>query len=215
MAAAATPFDFSAFDAPAPIRPSTIAVAQDVSKTYTQKELNAAVSQARKDAVKSIAAAEALKQTALLEVIATGLTDASAAEIDGLAEHIETLTNVAQTIVTEFCVAGAIAHQTETALAMIDRYLKAANDGAGATLVLSSKTTKRGRAHIEKALAEHGGDHIAIVTDASLTPGDVRLEWRGGAMTRTRDAITEQIKDIFAATKINRTPRSLKKEIPS
>ncbi len=210
MAAAARPFDFGAFDAPAPV-----ATAPEPSAVYSQADLDAAVAQARKDAVKSISAGEALKQTALLEAIAARLTQTTAAEIDRVAEHIETLTDVAETIVKQFCISSAAAQQTEAALAMADRFLRASDDDAGAALVLPGRTPKRGIAHIKKTLAERAGDQISITTDNALSPGEIRLEWRGGAMTRNHDDINAQIEAIFAATKVSRRGRSTKKETTS
>ncbi len=215
MAAAARPFDFNAFDAAAPVAPALGAAAPEPATAYTQAELDAAVAEARKDAVKSIAAGEALKQTALLEAISARLADAASSEIDGVADHLETLTGITETIVKQVCIASAAAQQTEAIMAMADRFLRAADDDAGATLVLPGKTTKRARAQIEKSLAERAGDQITVLTDNALSPGEVRLEWRGGAMARTHDDINARIEAIFAATKPSRAARSARKETKS
>ncbi len=215
MAAAARPFDFSAFDAPAPLTPTPVASEPEPATSYTQAELDEAVAQARKDAVKSIAAREALNQTALLESISSRLTETTVAEIDRVAEHIDMLTDVAETIVKEFCITSAAAQQSEAALAMVDRFLRATDDAAGATIVLPAKTAKRGLARIKKAIAERAGDQVTVTTDAALSPGEIRLEWRGGAMARNHDDINAQIEAIFAATKVSRSGRSTKKETNS
>lgn len=218
MPAAAKPFDFAEFDAPTPDSDDapTIALATAAApapaKTYSQEEMDAAVASARADAAKSVAAEEALKQTALLNAIAARFTDTADAETVGMERHIETLTNLAETIVTKYCKAVGVAHPVDAALAMLDRYLRAADESAGATLVLPVKTTKRTRTAIEKALAQRGSDHIAIATDESLSRGEMRLEWRNGAMTQNHDALEKQIKDLFAAAKPISPQRSSRKE---
>jgi len=216
MAAAAKPFDFAEFNAPAqqPVAEPSLALAPTPTreKTYSQDQLDAAIADARADTVKSIAAGEALKQTALLDTIAARLTDAADAETIGVENHIGTLTDIAETIVTEFCKSAAIAHPVDAAVAMLDRYLRATDTDAGATLILPASTTKRAQTSIQKALAERGGDHIAIATDSALSRGELRLDWRGGAMTQTHDALAKQIKDLFATTSPGRTRQSPKKE---
>lgn len=216
MPAAAKPFDFAEFDAPTPEsdRAPAIALAPSPApaKTYSQEELDAAIADTRADAAKSIAATQALKQTALLETIAAHLADTADTEIAGIESHIEALTNLAETVVTEYCKAAGIAHPVDAAIEMLERYLRAADDSAGATLVLPSKTTKRARAAIAKALAERGGDHIAIASDETSSRGEMRLEWRGGAMTQSHDALEKQIKGLFAATKPISPRQSPRKE---
>lgn len=218
MAAAAKPFDFAAFDAPPAhigdqhVIATTSAPLTSPAKTYSQEALDTAIADARADAEKTIVAAEAVKQTARLESIAVRLADTADTEMAGIENHIETLTNVAEAIVTEFCKATAIAHPVDTAIALLERYLRAAEDSAGASLVLPADTTKRTKTAIEKALAEHGGDYIGLTTDNALLRGELRLEWRGGAMSQTHDALAAQIKDLLAATKPGRTRISPKKE---
>lgn len=216
MAAAAKPFDFAEFDAPMQEPNDTPAIALTTTaapaKTYSQDELDAAIAEACTNAVTSIAAAEALKQTALLDAIAARLADGTNTEFTGVEDHIDALTNVAEAIVTEYCRASAIAHPVDAATAMVARYLHAANDGANAALIVPADTTKRAKTAIEKALAERGGDHVTIATDNALSRGELRLEWRGGAMTQNHDDLAKQIKDLFAAAKSGRTRQSPKKE---
>lgn len=200
MPAAATPFDFSDFDAPA-AAPTPIKMRTKPAVTYTQGELDNAIAEARKDAVKAIAAAEAIKQTALMDEIAARLNQSREAENERIAQHIETLTAIAENIVTTFCADAGLARQGDMALGLVDRFLRASETRAEATLVISAKTSKRCRARIEKALAGRDADHVALVTDKAMAQGDARLEWRGGAMAQSGDEIRQQIKALFSATR--------------
>jgi|GEM_PF-3232037 len=211
MPAAATPFDFNDFDAPV-AAPAPIKMRTKPAVTYTQAELDDAIAEARKDAVKAIAAAEAIKQTALMDEIAARLNRSLDAENARIAQHVETLTAIAENIVTTFCADAGLARQGDIALGMVDRFLQASETRAEATLVIPAKTSKRCRARIEKALADREADHVAIVADKAMAQGDARLEWRGGAMAQSGDDIQEQIKALFSATRTKAPAKLARKD---
>ena len=208
MAASAKAYDFADFDAPE----SSEAAAEEL---FTRAELGAACAQARDDAAKTIAAGEARNQTALLQSIADRLAETASGEVEGVADYAAMLTETAQALVEEFCIAASVAQQADAAKALIERCLKTPTDVAPVTLFLSSKTPAAARTLIEKAMAERAaGDLVGVEKDTALAPGELRLEWRGGEATRDHETLRVQIREIFAAA-APRAPHRKKKKEPT
>lgn len=197
MPSQAKPFDFAAFEAAAAVDNQSEAASE---KSYSQAELDAACAKAREEALSSMLAGEARNQSACLETIAARLSVATSTEIDGVAAHIDRLTALSREIIETFCTHAAAIQQTEAALALVDQFLKADPDTPPACLTLSSKTTKKTRTAIEKAVAAKDvSGAIAIEIDDALSPGELRFNWRGGAMSCSQEEVHKQIADLFSA----------------
>ena len=190
MPAAARPYDFNDFeDAPEPAS----------EPAYAQADIDAAREAGRAEALESRLAHEAAEQTRRCAALAERLEAVASERNDALAAQSVALIAIARDIVKEVCVGAAAHDKGEAALALLERYLMSAPDRAPARLAVCDTTPKPVIAELEKAIDQRGAAGILTVESSSdFAPGDCRIIWRDGAMTRGLEDMLAQIDAIFA-----------------
>lgn len=187
---AAKPFDFDEFgaDARAP------------EPVFTAADLEAARCDAHVAALQTLIAEQARAQTILLDKISTQLTAAQSEFDSALAERRKTLSATARDIVTTFCAGAAAEFQIDISLDLLDKYLAATPEQSPVTLFLPADAANEIVTALTKAFASRKITEFAsVATSGEIASGDCRIEWRGGAIMRDMNVITEDINTIFAS----------------
>ncbi len=200
MTAASQPYDFDEFADTTPAQAAPI---------YSAAELEAARNDARTEALACALASEAAKQTELFATIADRL-DETAREIDNIvADHIATLTDAARDITQQICTSALQTTQTEQALSLIDHYLAHEREKTIATIFISNEAPEETRNIIQNTIAGRGKSGVFTVERRpDLVANDIRIEWRGGALSHSPDDISKQIVAIFNGVKTAATRHS-------
>lgn len=187
-AAQATPFSFDAFDAENPDAAEPRAIPAD--------EAAKAVEEARREALNDARLREMQHQTALLKTIISELkTNASAIDAAVEARSAE-LNDGAAAIVKRFCEGTALDREADLAIGLLGEFIEQAPEKTKATILLphAAESVKRVRDYVEAAKLSH---LIAVEQSEALAPGDVKIEWRGGAMRRSLESAVAQIDSLL------------------
>jgi len=192
MSAAAKPFSFDEF--------SDGLEAEPAEKTYSRVELEAARKEGSVEALAGCKAEELRKQTQLIADIVDRLDKEAAAHRNMMKTQAALLVGLVRDFVKAVAVGAAAQDKGENAIALIERYLACAHDLAQATLLISGSAPKSLAAQLKKEIKARGGAGAAINVETSkdITPGDARLEWRDGAITREAGNVLAQIDALFA-----------------
>ncbi len=203
MGAMAKPFDLPDFETPA-ARPVEEPRRAAVSDSTLEEARAEGVVEGRRLAMETIAADEA----ASLARIAAALEGARSVIAEARARDHAQMLSIAVQFLEEF--AGGLVEKREldAALDLLRRLTAHSDDRRPARLVLSRASRERLAPKLEAALkARRIDDFVSLEADPSLSPGEMRLEWRGGEARRTRREITEA---TAAIVKSLRTPREQK-----
>lgn len=195
------PFSFDEFRAPAP-RPG----AATQEQSFTVDDIEAAraegVAEGRSLAMASIAADE----TAQLQKIADLLLQSRDGFETELSEFRAALIGTARVFLEEFCT--ALAQDRELAIAddLLRKLTENSEDRRSARLFLNPRSAARLKSRIEDAMNRRGvGDFVTLESDPALSPGEARLEWRGGDARRGRAEINAAIAALFDPIAVNKT----------
>ena len=200
MGARAEPFDLPDFEAPA--APVAAEPRHAAAAARAAEEARAeGVIEGRRLAMETIAADEA----ACLARIADALENAKSVIADARERDQAQMLSVAAQFLEEFAAGLADARELDAALDLLRRLTAHSDDRRPARLVLSRASRERLSSKLDAALkARRIDDFVMMEADPSLSPGEIRLEWRGGEARRTRREITEA---TAAIVKSLRTPR--------
>ena len=201
MGARAKPFDLPDFEAPPAAAAPRCAPASDRALEDARAE---GVIEGRRLATETIAADEA----ACLARIADALEGAKSVIAEAREREQAQLLSIAAQFLEEF--AGGLVEEREldAALDLLRRLTAQSDDRRPVRLVLARASRERLAGKLEAALkARRIDDFVSLEADPSLSPGEMRLEWRGGEARRTRREITEA---TAAIVKSLRAPRELK-----
>lgn len=185
------PFDFVDFDA----KPQKAA---DQAQRFDAAALAAAraegFNEGRRQALETIAADDA----AALRVIGDRLAEA-AARLDAETEHARAgMSAIARVFLEEFCATIADVRVLGAADDLLRRLTENSEDRRSARLLLGERHFERLEARLHEMLsARRIGDFVAIDCDPALKPGECRLEWRGGEISRTRAEIAAAVAALF------------------
>lgn len=200
MGASAKPFDLPDFEAP----PAPVGAEQRCAAVADRaiKEARAeGVIEGRRLAMETIAADEA----ACLARIADALAGAQSVIAEARERDQAQLLSVAAQFFEVFAAGLANERELDAALELLRRLTAHSDDRRPARLVLSRASRERLAPKLDAALkARRIDDFVTIEADPSLSPGEMRLEWRGGEARRTRREITEATAAIVRSL---RTPR--------
>jgi flagellar biosynthesis/type III secretory pathway protein FliH len=203
MGARAEPFnlpDFAAPAAPVAAEPRPAAVSDHA---IAQARLEG-VTEGRRLAMETIAADEA----ASLARIADALESAKFAVAEARERDQAQVLAIAAQFLEEFAAGLAEARELDAALDLLRRLTAHSDDRRPARLVLARASRERLARKLDAALkARRIDDFVTLEADPSLSPGEMRLEWRGGEARRTRREITEA---TAAIVKSLRAPREQK-----
>ena len=204
MAAVAQPFEFSDFEdvAENTVKTPDLAQTAPADEPAAPADLNILRAEAERAALNSILAREAAEQTALLTKIAEMLNRDAASERDTVEARVGSFRNLFHAATEEICLGVALQKKTAAASDLIDRYLESQHEGERATLYVTEKAAAQMITFLQKGLQDRGaGNLIEIKTDAALTQGEARIEWRDGAMMRDHASLLRAIEDLFGGPK--------------
>lgn len=188
----ARPFLFDEFGAKeqVPATPGTPSTAQ-VDEARAD-----GVAEGRRLALESIAADETVQLARIAEAIENDWSSAAAAN-ERMRQEI---LSVARLFIEEFCAGVLERRDVEAAENLLQRLTENSEDRRSARLIVSSKTLPRLEARLEAAINRSGvGDFVSLEGDRALAPGEARLEWRGGAISRGRAEIAAAIEALFSS----------------
>lgn len=98
----------------------------------------------------------------------------------------------------QFCSGVMQEREIELAETLLCQLISASKDRSRATLFLNPDSVKKLEDRLKALLDNHGvGDFFSFEGDSELSPGDCRVEWRGGAIRRTKTEIQKAMVEIF------------------
>jgi flagellar biosynthesis/type III secretory pathway protein FliH len=152
------------------------------------------VVEGRRLAMETIAADEAQA----LNRIAGALEAGRQAFESRLAEiRAETLT-IARMLTETFGEELAAAREVEIAESLLRRLTENSEDRRDVVMFLNPESLERLRQRLGAALERRGvAQFVTLADDAALKPGEIRLDWRGGTVRRTRAEIAAAVSAIF------------------
>jgi hypothetical protein len=185
MRAVAKPFDLTDFKAQAQASPPHPAPDDEARLAAARAE---GVLEGRRLAMETIAADEA----ASLARIAAAIEDTKAQVAEARARDQAAMLSAASEFFEAFSEGLAEHREVEAALDLLRRLTQQSDDRRLALLVVSSHSRDRLAPKIEAALkAKRLHEFVSLESDSSLAPGEMRLQWRGGDVRRTRQEIRE------------------------
>lgn len=186
---------------------TTSAAAADATlvRTFSAEDLSSAqaegVAEGRRLAMESIAADEAAQLKRIGDCLESA---AGAIETEIENARLEILA-IARVYLEEVSAALACDREIEAADDLLRRLTEHSEDRRTMRLILSAKSLPRLRERLENLIDRRGvGDFVVIEGDNRLSPGEARIEWRGGRAERGRAEISAAIAALFDHLNENR-----------
>lgn len=188
MGARVRPFDLPDFEAPAAAALDEEPRRHRVHELSLDEARAEGVLEGRRLAMETIAADEA----ASLARIAGALEAAKSSLAEARARDQAEMLSAAAQFLEEFATDLAAERELNAALDLLRRLTAHSDDRRPARLVIARASRDRLSPKIDAVLkARRIDDFVSVESDPSLSPGEMRLEWRGGEARRTRREITE------------------------
>lgn len=188
------PFDFSDFDeAPAPRTPERSVARPD------PEELDRVRKTAHAEGVGAARRESAARASEALASLATCF-GRQVAEFDAIiAAERRALKSAAAAFLKAFAANIATDREVEIALDLVRRLMAASSDQAPAELLLNPASLKLVGDRLKKEIASQGASSfIRLGADVALAPGECRLAWRGGAVSRRLSQTIDEIDAVIA-----------------
>lgn len=180
--------EFGAKDEIAPASPDALSV-----EALEQARADGVI-EGRRLALESIAADEAGQLARIAVAIEKEWASASAADERVRSEVMA----LARIFIEEFCAGVLARREIETAENLLQRLVENSEDRRSVRLLVSAKSISRLETRLQAAINRCSvGDFVSVEGDVNLSPGEARLEWRGGEISRGREEISLAIAAIF------------------